>query len=432
MPKPNRSTRRLWRIYRKLLGPEHPLTALILNNLAALYHEMGDYAKAKTLLKEALEIRQKVLGWEHPDTAQSLNNLAALYWDTGDYANAEPLYKEALEIKQKVLGRDHPDTATSLNNLALLYWTMGDYAKAEPLYKEALQIRQKVLGREHPDTAQSLHNLAGLYWKLGDYTKAELLYKEALQIRQSVLGPQHPDTIKSLDNLATVELDLGQIQEAKRLAQLGYAANLKVFSQILSFGSEDQRLAYQRLLDPYTLFAAFDDTDAFLADAVLHYKGVVLDSIIEDRLLADTGKEAANRDLVEQLKAKKRMAAQLSLQTTTASSKEATERIRALEQEVENIEGKLARQIAYLGQARRALTVTVKQVQAAIPNHTVLVEYARYEHCLEKSKFEWRYGAMVFSPDAPPRWVPLGSAKEIEASLKRYQALVRNPGVRTK
>ena len=72
------------------------------------------------------------------------------------------------------------------------------------------------------------------------------------------------------------------------------------------------------------------------------------------------------------------MAAQLSLQTTTASSKEATERIRALEQEVENIEGKLARQIADLGQARRALTVTVKQVQAAIPNNTALVEYVRY------------------------------------------------------
>ena len=63
---------------------------------------------------------------------------------------------------------------------------------------------------------------------------------------------------------------------------------------------------------------------ALLAGAVLHYKGVVLDSIIEDRLLAETSKEEANRELVEQLKAKKRMVAQLSLQTTAASPKEAS------------------------------------------------------------------------------------------------------------
>ena len=164
-----------------------------------------------------------------------------------------------------------------------------------------------------------------------------------------------------------------------------------------------------------------------MARAVLHYKGVVLDSIIEDRLLAETGKEEANRDLVEQLNAKKRILAQLSLQATATSPKEATERIRALEQEVENIEGNLARQITDLGQARRALTITVTEVQRALPNDTVLIEYLRYFHYLGKSKFELHYGAVVVSADAPPRWVRLGSAKEIEATLKRYQALVRNP-----
>ena len=60
---------------------------------------------------------------------------------------------------------------------------------------------------------------------------------------------------------------------------------------------------------------------------------------------------------------------------------------------MENIEGKLARQITDLGQARRALAVTVEQVQAAIPNDTVLVEYVRYGHYLGKSKVESRYGS---------------------------------------
>src|SRR5271157_3553595 len=415
-------------IYQKVFGREHAYTAASLTGLAVLYQAMGDYAKAEPLLKEALGIKQKVLGRDHPDTATSLNNLALLYKRIGDYAEAEPLYKEALEIRQKVLGREHPDTAISLNNLAELYSARGDYAKAEPLYKEALEISQKVLGRDHPDTAGSLNNLALLYKETGDYAKAEPLYKEALEIFQKALGPEHPNTATSQNNLAYLELDLGENQEAKRLGQLGYTADLKVFSQILSFGSEDQRLAYQRLLDPYALFAALGESDPFLAGAVLHYKGVVLDSIIEDRLLAETGKEEANRDLVKQLNAKKRVVAQMSLQTTAASSKEATERIQALEREVEDIEGRLARQGTDLGQARRALTATVEQVQAAIPKNTALIEYVRYFHYLGKSKFEFRYGAVVFSTDAPPRWVTLGSAKKIEAALKRYQALVHNPG----
>ena len=409
-------------------GDKHPDTALSLSNLGALYLKVGDYAKAEPLFKEALEIRHKVLGPEHSDTAESLNNLGFLYLEMGDYDKAEPLFKEALEIRHKVLGRDHPDTAQALSNLAGLYDAMSDYDKAEPLLKEALEIRHKVLGPEHPDTALSLNNLGFLYFKMSDYDKAEPLYKEALEIYQRVLGPEHPDTARSLNNLAALELDLGKIQEANRLRHLAYAVDLKTFSQILSFGSEDQRLAYQRLLIPYTLFAALGGSDAFLADAVLHYKGVVLDSIIEDRLLAETSKAKGNRDLVRRLIGKKRMVAQLLLQNTATSPKEATERIQALEQEVEDIEGKLGRQGTDLGQARRALTVRVEQVQAAIPNNAALIEYVRYSNYLGKSKFEWHYGAIVLSAKALPRWVALGRAKDMEATLKRYEALVRNPG----
>ena len=80
------------------------------------------------------------------NAAVSLNNLALLYQNIGECAKAEPLYQEALRIRRKVLGSEHPDTALSLNNLAVLYVDMGEYPKAEPLYQEALRIRQKVFG----------------------------------------------------------------------------------------------------------------------------------------------------------------------------------------------------------------------------------------------------------------------------------------------
>ncbi|MBV8352961.1 MAG: tetratricopeptide repeat protein [Verrucomicrobia bacterium] len=405
-------------IFQHVFGREHPDTARAMDNLAGLYWAIGDYAKAEPLFQEDLQIRQKVLGREHPETATSMNNLAALYRDMGDYGKAEPLYKQALEIFQHVLGPEHLNTASTMINLAALYQTMDDYARAEPLYKQALEISKKVLGPEHPLTATNLHNLAELYATMGDNGKAEPLYKEALKINQNLLGWDHPLTVKNLEGLAFAELDLGKTEEAKRYGELGYASGLKVFSQILSFGSEDQRLAKQRLLHPYTLVAALHETDTLLAGAVIHYKGVVLDSIIEDRLLAETSKQEANRELVKQLNVEKRTLAQLSLQTTEASPKEARERIKTLEQEVENIESKLARQIIDLGQARRSLTITVEQLAAAIPNDAVLLEYVRYGRYLGNSKGEPSYAAVVLSASTPPRWIALGNALEIETAVR--------------
>ena len=74
-----------------------------------------------------------MLGPEHPDTAMSLNNLAGLLQAQGDLAGARPLYERALAIREKVLGPEHPDTAMSLNNLAVLLQAQGDLAGARPL-----------------------------------------------------------------------------------------------------------------------------------------------------------------------------------------------------------------------------------------------------------------------------------------------------------
>ena len=74
-----------------------------------LYHA-GKYQEAIPIARQLLEICEKINGPDHPDTAPSLNNLAALYRVMGDYAKAEPLYRSALAF-EKALGPEHPDTA---------------------------------------------------------------------------------------------------------------------------------------------------------------------------------------------------------------------------------------------------------------------------------------------------------------------------------
>ena len=255
---------------------------------------------------------------------------------------------------------------------------------------------------------------------MGEYAKAEPLYQEALRICQKVLGPEHPNTATSLHNLAYFEFDLGRIDEARALARQASAAELTILSKIFSFTSEEQRLAYLDIFQPYSLFPILKGTETDLAAAVLRYKGVVLDSLVEDRLLAQASQGSEDQKLVEQLNLDKSQLGQLLLQPAQKLSKETNQRTEALEGEVEKIESQLAQHVAGLGQARHALGVSLAQVQQIIPNDGVLIEYLRYPHYLGKEKWELRYGAIVLFSEGVPLWIPLGKASEIEALVHRY------------
>jgi tetratricopeptide (TPR) repeat protein len=413
---------------RETLGPDHPDTAGALNNLARLYYSIGDYAKAEPLYQRALEIDEKALGLGHPDTAALLNNLAGLYDSMGDYAKAEPRYQRALKMREETVGPDHPDTATALNNLAELYRSMGDHAKAEPLYQRALKIDEKALGPNHPDTATALSNLAGLYRNMDDYAKAEPLYQRALKIRETALGPHHPETAGAFRNLGFLKIDLGEVKDAILLASRAREAEEKYLSNILSFTSEQQRLAFQKTTNPYTLFATLGSA-AELAQAVLRQKGVVLDSLLEDRLVAEASADLKQREIITQLRGAKQRLMQFAIEVPKDLS-EAGQKQRAAEKEklsteVDQLEAGLARQVAGLGKARRALSITVPQVQFVLPKQAVLIELLRYPHYLGKGKGEVRYGAIVIPASGEPKWVPLCAAAQIERDVKLYQKSVR-------
>jgi tetratricopeptide (TPR) repeat protein len=188
-------------IREKVLGPDHLETALSLNNLGYLLRAQGSLSDARPYLERALSIHEKLLGPAHPDTAMSLNNLGALLRAQGDLSGALPYYERALAIHEKVLGPDHPDTASSLNNLGHLLQAQGDFSDARRYLERALAIREKAFGPDHPDTATSLNNLGGLLEAEDDLANAQRYFERALAIRERALGPDHPDTATSLNNL---------------------------------------------------------------------------------------------------------------------------------------------------------------------------------------------------------------------------------------
>ncbi|HYR21739.1 MAG TPA: tetratricopeptide repeat protein [Chthoniobacterales bacterium] len=457
-------------IREKSLGPDDPNVALSLDNLAGLYGDTGEFEKAERLIRRALEIREKTLGHDTPDTGTSVMNVGYFYLQIGDYVKAKPLLERSLEIYAKTLEPEHQLTARALNNLGWLHRSMGDYAKAEPLLQRALKIREKALGPEHPDTAQSLGNLALLYVRIGDYAKAKPLYQRAQEIREKALGPNHPLTAQSLrdqallledagdyataeslmqrafqidtrvlgqnhettgidlDRLAQLKIEQGKLKEAHEFALQAGRAQQKHLSDILSFTSERQRLAFQQTTKPYKLFGTLGSAGD-LAETVLREKGVVLDSLLEDRLVAEASGDPKQRAIIEQVHLAKQRMTQLVIEVPSDFSEEARRQREnekeKLSSQIEQLEANLARYTTGLGRGRRALAVTVEQVKGALPKQATLVELVRYAHYTGKDKEESRYGAIVIGGNREPQWVPLGAVAEIEKNIRLYQKSVR-------
>src|SRR4029450_3212910 len=80
------------------IGLEPLEAACRLEHLAVSLRAQGQYAEALASSQQALAVFEREVGPDHPDVANVLNNLAGIYQDQGEYAEAERLYRRAGEM----------------------------------------------------------------------------------------------------------------------------------------------------------------------------------------------------------------------------------------------------------------------------------------------------------------------------------------------
>jgi tetratricopeptide (TPR) repeat protein len=220
--------RRALAIQEKVLGTEHPYTAISYNDIGVAYEEKGQYDDALEWHRKALAIRENVFGTEDANVAASYNNIGVAYNKKGESDDALEWHRKALAVREKVLGTEHLDTATSYNNIGAVYVNKGSYAKALEWLRKALAIREKVLGTDHPDTATSYSNIGAAYINEEDYDKALEWYRKALAIEEKVLGTDHPDTATSYNNIGVAHYNKGEYERALEWLRKALAIREKV------------------------------------------------------------------------------------------------------------------------------------------------------------------------------------------------------------
>ena len=89
-------------------------------------------------LEVAVAVVEGVLGPDHPDTLGLRNNLALVYESVGRFGEAIELLEQVLDERKRLLGADHPDTLTTRSNLASVYYSVGRFGEAIDAWEELL------------------------------------------------------------------------------------------------------------------------------------------------------------------------------------------------------------------------------------------------------------------------------------------------------
>ena len=393
----------------------------LLSALGWLYVSIGDLQRSRDFVERSLECRKKLYGVEHVYTANALAELAMLERVAGRLEKARHLYMESLGIRERLLGTNHLSVAEVLGSLAAMCAGEGDLESAQPYARRARAIIENNLGVDHPRLGSLLLQQATMEEMKGDYATARELCQRAYEITGRHLGLKHRTTLSCLRRLAWLDVAEGRFEQAMATADRLQQGEEDLLHSFFSFTSERQRLAAQRdaavFRNRYDLWASIGAVKP-LARAIIRTKGVVLDSLIEDRMLAEEAADPELREMVGQLSRVRRG----HPRRIEPVSHQTAEVLRS--PEVEELQASLARRVSGIGPARRALSAKLDGIIAAIPKDTVVLEIIKYSHRDGKFKEE-RFGALVLSHGSEPKWVTVGPAAAIERSVKLYQHAVR-------
>jgi tetratricopeptide (TPR) repeat protein len=210
---------RSWREHwQDSIGPDHPNTLNITNQLAETHRYLGRYQEAHDLHQATHEAMQQVMGPDHPHTLSAADGLAVDLYSLGRYQEAHDLHQATHEAMQQVMGPDHPHTLNSAHNLAETLRELGRHQEALDLNRVTYQTRLRILGSDHPNTLAVARSLAQNLTALGDHREAHDLGQDVYAACQRILGPDHPHTLTTANNL-TIDLNaLGRTEEADALA----------------------------------------------------------------------------------------------------------------------------------------------------------------------------------------------------------------------
>jgi serine/threonine-protein kinase len=188
--------------------------AMALSQLATGHEYNGEYVQADSVFREAQELMDRFGYTDQGEEREWVEHRGRVLARLGDYAGAVPLFARALALHQIVEPANDSAEAYYYHNLALATGEVGDNAGADSLFRAALALERSALGETHPMYASSLSSYSTILERLGKMDAADTMMREVLRIRGQVLGEDHPDYAWTMFNYADFLIKVGRFREA--------------------------------------------------------------------------------------------------------------------------------------------------------------------------------------------------------------------------
>ena len=202
----------------RALDAEPLVQAELFQTLGGIYRQLGQLARADTLLRAALDRRRAILPADHPDVARSQVALAALRADEARYAEAEELAREALALSRRTLPPDHPEVVRATTALGHLLEERGRYDDAIALFQQGIEA-QPASASASPELASLLYGLVNNHIYVGHYAVADSLGRQVLAMNRALHGDRHPSVADDLTNLGVIQHEQGYYADAEAYHQ---------------------------------------------------------------------------------------------------------------------------------------------------------------------------------------------------------------------
>jgi tetratricopeptide (TPR) repeat protein len=224
---------RYYQLLTRELPSDHVDVGMAFNNIGTIYTDRGEYKKAKSYLRRALNIFRRTSHVDNLNVAEIYLNFATVYGHMENAKTALKHEKKALQIQLKILPDNHLTLATTYNNIADTYDSLNKKATALKYYYNALEIELQHLPPNHSDLAVTYNNMASVYIDMHDYQCAREYLTKAFEIRKYTLPSWHPDLADSYRLLATLSAEADDTSDALEKYQESLRILLSTPSQVL-------------------------------------------------------------------------------------------------------------------------------------------------------------------------------------------------------
>ena len=432
----------------RMSGPNSEASLNCKNGLSNIYRANGDDEKAIQLLCECVNSCKKLitkaeksgdkddLEWFSGILIGLYSQLADALLNNGQFAKSNVFSEKALQLARQLPGPKQ-DFLIQQPLAARAHYLMqlGNYTDAVAILSEQKLIQEKLynaLKNNDSDPQKKSHlekSNRAIYENLLDFHKTYVLqgnYQQAqslepeLDDRQRKMSLNYIDTGSSsyfLDK-AIREYLSGQPTEAAR--DSGYY--LKYTDDFLDSALgmvESQRLGWQKSNLDISIPVAFCPPDQ-LAEYIVKWKGIVLDSLINDRKNLSSHSPVNVKNDYSKLTALKQQLVQLQINSSGTNQSGNIKKVQDL---ILNLQRKLASESQESGTTSMA-SPSLAKVRESLGDNAVVVEYVTYRSLPNRRFGEEQLGAMLISKDTPPVWLTLGKLDDVRKSYNQFKTLL--------